>query len=93
LKGKYINLFILFFKKLLIFYSIINYYHYHYYYYYYYYYYYFIHKKKALTENVQPEQIFFVVPNYDKNIRQWFDNRPLEKKVNIYMLKFLIIFF
>jgi thioredoxin reductase len=36
---------------------------------------------KALTENVQPEQIFFVVPNYDKNIRQWFDNRPLEKKI------------
>ncbi|ORX43430.1 hypothetical protein BCR36DRAFT_415613 [Piromyces finnis] len=36
---------------------------------------------RALLENVPPDQIFFIVPNFDKKIRHWFDNRTLEKKV------------
>ncbi|ORX87573.1 hypothetical protein BCR32DRAFT_289228 [Anaeromyces robustus] len=36
---------------------------------------------KALMDCVPLEQIYFIIPNYDKNVRHWFDNRPLEKKV------------
>jgi len=36
---------------------------------------------RALIEKISANHIYFVVPNYDKNVRQWFDNRPLEKRV------------
>jgi len=36
---------------------------------------------KALLDKVPADNIYFVVPSYDKNVRNWFDNRPLEKRV------------
>ncbi|KAL6617297.1 hypothetical protein U3516DRAFT_629731 [Neocallimastix sp. 'constans'] len=40
---------------------------------------------KALINKVPAYQIHFVVPNFDKGIHHWFDNRSLEKRVLAYI--------
>jgi len=63
--------------------------YYYYYYFFFFFYFFFFLKKKALINKVPAYQIHFVVPNFDKGIHHWFDNRSLEKRVYIYIYIFI----